>query len=291
MSWTDQEIDDLAKEASAGMNFSYDPAFFTEAAAMLPVKRTKGILWWWLSTAALTLILAGTWFFTRTTDAPLQARNTTQSLEEKPTDAAQSIKNSNENITDIAENQSVLKSSGEKTADLLKELKDSDVSKEEPTSNVKPLKMAGSSEKGQSPKSAPRSSEKSNLAFGQVEKVSNKKVLVDNRRIVSNPESGVLEKAEILPLVDLISGEIIRNQTKKDKTNVVDVKTTNTVLLVDRLDAARLPESEITANVQMELEKDLFPRFKRFGMFYQLRLEGGQAFVEGFQFNDKKFWF
>lgn len=57
MSWTDQEIDELAKEAAGGMKFSYDPAFWTEAEALLPKKKAKVIWLYWTSAAAAAVVL------------------------------------------------------------------------------------------------------------------------------------------------------------------------------------------------------------------------------------------
>ncbi len=58
MSWTDEEIDGLVKQAAGEVNVAYKEAYWTEMEAMLgePAKRRRGIIWWWFGGAATLLL-------------------------------------------------------------------------------------------------------------------------------------------------------------------------------------------------------------------------------------------
>jgi hypothetical protein len=53
MSWSDQNIDDLARESSANLKFTYDPSFWKEAETMLPPKGRTFPFW------ILNMLVAG----------------------------------------------------------------------------------------------------------------------------------------------------------------------------------------------------------------------------------------
>ena len=60
MSWTDEEIDKLAREGAANSSVEYKAEYWTEFAAMLPVSGKKDFLWFF--TAFLFVGLLGTSF-------------------------------------------------------------------------------------------------------------------------------------------------------------------------------------------------------------------------------------
>jgi len=54
MSWTDEEIDKLFKEASEQPAFEYKASYFQAIEEQLPVKRSRKIgLWWWTANVFL----------------------------------------------------------------------------------------------------------------------------------------------------------------------------------------------------------------------------------------------
>jgi hypothetical protein len=63
MSWTDQELSEMAKKAEAGRAFTYDDSFWGEMEALLPAKKKSIWPYFWaiavLIVGALTLYLAG----------------------------------------------------------------------------------------------------------------------------------------------------------------------------------------------------------------------------------------
>lgn len=66
MSWTDDQIDDLARKANEKLSFSYDPAFFKEMETLLPKKKKSlGFLWW--ITSAVVLAAIGVFWTLNTT--------------------------------------------------------------------------------------------------------------------------------------------------------------------------------------------------------------------------------
>ena len=75
MSWSENDMDQLFRNAEAQQEFTYDPQFFDEIERELPVKRSRKALAWWISSFVM-FVLFSLLFFTPLNDGLVSDSNT-----------------------------------------------------------------------------------------------------------------------------------------------------------------------------------------------------------------------
>ncbi len=273
MSWTDQEIDDLAKKASADMNFTYDPAFFKEAEAMLPKRKKKAFLWWWMSAAAVLIIGLLTFI----------GFNGLGTNEEAKVSTAESRRVASEAESSSEKDVSVV---NEETVTQEKNFgADEEANAPISTEGAKEMQNTSSentvSSKAQTSERLEDGGLKTNILSNKSPKekdVVTRDVQVKSPVLIPEKKEGastatVVSNPEIVPLVDQMTSSVVRTQI----TNVLS-ENTIPVIPVDGLDRKAINLPILTIGVQRELD-DITYRYRRLGAYSQLRVMAGQSLV------------
>ena len=63
MNWTDEELDQLFKEAANSGSFQYNNAYFKDIEAQLPVRKKRRAIFWWMGSAGSIMLIAVLYWF------------------------------------------------------------------------------------------------------------------------------------------------------------------------------------------------------------------------------------